>query len=295
MELAKCTLRVRIAQRYFLEGSLYRIVTAVRDICEGLSAIHALGCWHRDLKPENILVDINGYYKISDFGMAHLNPRIFEEAMITSDCSVLANRYYFAPEALDGSPCDNRTDIFSASLIFYEIFTGKLMRGYFEPLSEIYPGFLEEGDKIFAKLCRHEPDKRYSSINDFWENFSDHIAPLLRVFSIPKVMVPLSMEMEHRLNYTCEVLQRFIDTETELRRADLIVFHDERIDWTDWYVNIWHVAEHALICHPRAAIYDVFVTDNTRFLDQVAELLQLLLKTGQLIISIYSESVLSHM
>lgn len=46
------------------------VVAAIRDVCEGLQAVHNAGMLHCDIKPLNLLMDSDGRVKIADFGMS---------------------------------------------------------------------------------------------------------------------------------------------------------------------------------------------------------------------------------
>jgi len=61
----------------------------------GIAALHDLGIVHRDLKPENILMDIKGYTKLTDFGLASFLPS--NGKGLTKQCGT---RGYWAPEML---------------------------------------------------------------------------------------------------------------------------------------------------------------------------------------------------
>ncbi|ODQ82364.1 hypothetical protein BABINDRAFT_24821, partial [Babjeviella inositovora NRRL Y-12698] len=41
-----------------------------KQLCYGLKFMHDAGIVHRDLKPENILIDLNGFVKLTDFGIS---------------------------------------------------------------------------------------------------------------------------------------------------------------------------------------------------------------------------------
>jgi len=50
------------------------LIGIVPEIIAGVLCIHEHGIIHRDLKPENILLDSRGHCKITDFGLASINP-----------------------------------------------------------------------------------------------------------------------------------------------------------------------------------------------------------------------------
>jgi serine/threonine protein kinase len=77
---------------------------------------------HLDLKPENLMVDRNGTCKVTDFGLARRVQVVRGSYSRTSS----ATWAYAAPEILGGQVGDQRSDIFSYGLIFYELLTGGL-------------------------------------------------------------------------------------------------------------------------------------------------------------------------
>jgi len=92
----------------------------MKQICRGLQKIHELGLVHRDIKPSNIMIKNDGVIKIMDFGIVHT-----PDSELTQTDQTMGTPNYMAPEQLLGDPVDQRTDIFSLSALFYELFTGK--------------------------------------------------------------------------------------------------------------------------------------------------------------------------
>jgi formylglycine-generating enzyme required for sulfatase activity/class 3 adenylate cyclase/predicted Ser/Thr protein kinase len=86
------------------------------QICDALREAHAQGVVHRDLKPENLMIDGSGNVKLMDFGLAHL--------VAESSTSAAGTPSYMAPEQAQGSPLDQRCDIYTFGLILFEMFTG---------------------------------------------------------------------------------------------------------------------------------------------------------------------------
>lgn len=93
-----------------------------KQICEGLAEAHRFGVVHRDLKPKNIMVDREGNVRIMDFGTA----RSLEEKGITGARVMIGTPDYMSPEQVEGKRADQRSDIYSLGVIFYEIMTGRL-------------------------------------------------------------------------------------------------------------------------------------------------------------------------
>jgi serine/threonine protein kinase len=86
------------------------------ELCENLALalkfVHSLGIIHRDLKASNILIK-NGQIKLADFGLATFTNKKLEAGIGTE--------IYSSPEQMNSSFYNEKTDIFSLGLIFYEI------------------------------------------------------------------------------------------------------------------------------------------------------------------------------
>ena len=86
-----------------------------------LAATHALGIVHRDVKPSNVLIRHDSVTKLTDFGIARLPA---EEARQTGGIAP-GTGAYMAPEQVLGEDPDPRTDLYSASIVLYEMLTGR--------------------------------------------------------------------------------------------------------------------------------------------------------------------------
>ena len=75
---------------------------------------------HRDVKPGNVLVSDMGVAKMSDFGIARI-----ERSHLTQAGEMLGTPFYMAPEQYEGQAIDERTDIYSAGVIVYEVLCGR--------------------------------------------------------------------------------------------------------------------------------------------------------------------------
>lgn len=105
---------------------LRRRVELLRDVCEAVSAGHALGIHHRDLKPGNVLVAADGFPKVIDFGVAHACGGDDSTASLTRTGQLVGTIQYSAPELLGGADADARSDVWSLGIILHELVTGRL-------------------------------------------------------------------------------------------------------------------------------------------------------------------------
>jgi serine/threonine protein kinase len=95
---------------------------------EGLKAAHQRRILHRDVTPANIMIAPDGRVKILDFGLSKLlmegakdsaaSPRQTGEGMIVGTLD------YLSPEQALGNPLDERSDLFSFGVVFYEMLVG---------------------------------------------------------------------------------------------------------------------------------------------------------------------------
>ncbi len=91
------------------------------QLLKGLHYAHQCQIIHRDIKPENIFVDNSLNLKIGDFGLA----LSAEDNFVTNPYSVVGTPSYMSPEQVRGAKLNAQSDLFSAGVVLYEMFTGK--------------------------------------------------------------------------------------------------------------------------------------------------------------------------
>lgn len=137
----------------------------VPKICEALEFAHEEGILHRDIKPENILLDSKGRVKIADFGIAKLIGEVEGSALLTASGAMLGTPHYMAPEQLEKpGQVDHRADIFSLGVVFYEMLTGELPLGRFQPPSQKVQMDVRLDDVVLQALEK-EPSRRYQQVS----------------------------------------------------------------------------------------------------------------------------------
>ena len=87
--------------------------------CKGVAHLHSKEIIHRDLKSANILLDKHFEPRITDFGLS----RIKDQSTLTAGTGTFQ---WMAPEILSGKKYDEKSDIYSLGIIFWEIKTGLL-------------------------------------------------------------------------------------------------------------------------------------------------------------------------
>ena len=97
-------------------------VEIMQQVCRALEAAHSVGIIHRDLKPQNIMRDKSGRILVMDFGLA----RTLQGDGMTQTGALVGTMDYMSPEQALGKDLDQRSDLFTLGLIFYELLTGKM-------------------------------------------------------------------------------------------------------------------------------------------------------------------------
>jgi eukaryotic-like serine/threonine-protein kinase len=97
-------------------------VNIIEQVCRALEAAHSVGVIHRDLKPQNIMLEKGtGRLLVMDFGLA----KTLEGDRMTQTGAMVGTMEYMSPEQALAGNLDQRSDIFSLGLIFYELLTGQ--------------------------------------------------------------------------------------------------------------------------------------------------------------------------
>jgi tetratricopeptide (TPR) repeat protein/predicted Ser/Thr protein kinase len=137
----------------------------VVQICTALQYAHDEGVVHRDIKPANILVNKKGQVKIADFGLAKLLGVAPDTALTTSQAA-MGTLNYMAPEQRENAQrVDHRADIYSLGVVFYEMLTGEVPMGRFEPPSKKVQVDARLDDVVLRALER-DPAQRYQQASE---------------------------------------------------------------------------------------------------------------------------------
>ena len=159
-----------------------RAVSIAVGVCEALEYIHSQGIVHQDLKPENILVDAEDRIKLIDFGIASLAGG--RRLTLGKLSGVMGTADYISPEQVKGKRGDDRSDIYAAGVMLYEMLTGTTpftgdnpftimnSRLINEPIPprEADPGISAELQEILYRALERDPSNRYARAREFsWE------------------------------------------------------------------------------------------------------------------------------
>jgi serine/threonine protein kinase/Flp pilus assembly protein TadD len=148
-------------------------INVVEQVCRALDAAHSEGVIHRDLKPQNIMRDKNGRIVVMDFGLA----RSLGDSGMTQTGAIVGTMEYMSPEQALGTTLDQRSDIFSVGLIFFELLSGKapykadtaiasLMKRTREDaqsVSDVEASVPKSLSAIVSRCLEREPANRYHS------------------------------------------------------------------------------------------------------------------------------------
>ncbi len=99
-----------------------RAARIAAQIAEALALAHEKGLIHRDVKPSNVILTPEGHAYLTDFGLAK---RAETAAGFTGADQMLGTIDYVAPEQIEGSEPDARSDIYSLGCVLYEMLSGE--------------------------------------------------------------------------------------------------------------------------------------------------------------------------
>ncbi len=142
-------------------------------LASAVAHAHSKGIIHRDIKPRNVMLGKGGVVKLLDFGVAQLD----DDLVKTASGSVIGTFFYSSPEQNQGKKADERSDLYSLGLVFYEMLTGKralqgsslLEVAAMQAHGDIPPPSRERAaippvlDKIVMKLIEREAAARYQT------------------------------------------------------------------------------------------------------------------------------------
>ena len=168
------TLKELIEKKGFIPEE--EAVDIALQILEALKEAHSHGVIHRDIKPHNIMISKSGIVKVTDFGIA----RATSNHTMTTTMDAIGSVHYFSPEQARGAFTDQRTDIYSFGIVFYEMLTGKrpfvgenpvtiAMKHIQEditPPGEINEDISEGVERVVLKCTMKKQAERYQNVDE---------------------------------------------------------------------------------------------------------------------------------
>ncbi|KAI4348072.1 hypothetical protein L6164_008833 [Bauhinia variegata] len=98
------------------------------DVCKGMEYLHKNNIVHRDLKTANLLMDTQNVVKVADFGVARF---LNQGGVMTAETGTYR---WMAPEVINHQPYDQKADVFSFSIVLWELVTAKVPYDTMTPL-----------------------------------------------------------------------------------------------------------------------------------------------------------------
>lgn len=159
-----------------------RALEFTAGVLDALAYSHRAGIVHRDIKPANVMLTPGGTVKVMDFGIARAVADT--SATMTQTAAVIGTAQYLSPEQARGEKVDNRSDIYSAGCLLYELLVGRPpftgdspvsvayqhVRETPVPPSQIDPEITPAMDAITLKALAKNPQDRYQDAKDMAED-----------------------------------------------------------------------------------------------------------------------------
>ncbi len=181
--LAGGTLKARLAElrRADERMPLGEALECMKGLAAGLACAHRSRILHRDVKPENLMfAESGGALKITDFGLS----KFLEGGDTTLTEGIAGTRQYMSPEQTRGLKLDERSDIFSAGVVMYEVLTGgapfrgatteelfgKIQNAKPAPVGQLRPEVPAALERIVEKALEKSPAARYQRTEELGED-----------------------------------------------------------------------------------------------------------------------------
>jgi serine/threonine-protein kinase len=155
-------------------------------VARALNHAHFRGIIHRDIKPANVMISKRGDVKLMDFGIAR------DETLsdLTETGTGLGTPSYMSPEQILGDKLDQRTDIWSLGVVFYQMLTGdkpfqedskrsvlqKIRLDRYLPARRRNPEVPRTLERILGHCMEKLPADRYPSMQALIHDLEDFLA-----------------------------------------------------------------------------------------------------------------------
>lgn len=156
---------------------LGQAIQIVLEVGDALSYAHSRGMLHRDIKPANIMLSERGTAVLTDFGIA----KMISGPTYTATGAMIGTAAYMPPEQGVGQGADERSDLYSLGVLFYQLVAGQLpfdadtalalvlkhVNEPPKPPSQLNPAIPPAIEEILLKCMAKSPDDRYPSVHAF--------------------------------------------------------------------------------------------------------------------------------
>ncbi|WP_345738466.1 protein kinase domain-containing protein [Prosthecobacter algae] len=167
-----------------------RAVEIVPALCDALFYAHSKGLVHRDIKPANVLIAQDGRVKLADFGLAKRFDR--PSTLLTQSHMAMGTPDYAAPEQYDTrAVIDHRADIYALGVVFYQMLTGTVPRGAWQPPSAMV-GTDPRLDMVIVRALLPDRNQRYASAAEFKQTLLASLTTAPETTSVPVQTTPAS-------------------------------------------------------------------------------------------------------
>ena len=208
-----------------------RAIHLTRHVVRGLRHAHHSGIVHRDVKPDNVvLVNLDGdpdFAKILDFGIAKLigSAESHEHDKLTQAGIAFGTPTYISPEQAMGDGAEPRSDLYSATVMLFEMLTGSppfraddklellAMHASRKPplLADAAPGrkWPKELEATIQRGLGKRAVERFANADEFLEDL-DKAALALGAPSVAPTQWPVTGPFEARALSTEEIRERSV-------------------------------------------------------------------------------------
>ncbi|MFL6071064.1 MAG: Stk1 family PASTA domain-containing Ser/Thr kinase [Actinomycetes bacterium] len=171
-------------------------LTIIEPVLQALAAAHAETVVHRDVKPENVLLGTDGNIYVTDFGLARATNAASTQHMTSG--LLLGTVAYLSPEQVKPGVSDERSDVYAAGIVLYEMLTGtppftgseaisvayRHVNEDVPPPSELVPEISSELDEAVLAATSRDPNRRPA----------DAAALLQLVRAVPKTRTSIDLQ-----------------------------------------------------------------------------------------------------
>eukprot|EP00540_Astrosyne_radiata_P007986 CAMPEP_0116845596 /NCGR_PEP_ID=MMETSP0418-20121206/13357_1 /TAXON_ID=1158023 /ORGANISM="Astrosyne radiata, Strain 13vi08-1A" /LENGTH=250 /DNA_ID=CAMNT_0004476729 /DNA_START=379 /DNA_END=1131 /DNA_ORIENTATION=+ len=210
----KTSVMERISQPGMMDLLYSGRLKVARDVASALAYLHANGVIYRDLKPSNIGFDMQGNVKLFDFGLARELPSSREKDEEFRMSAQVGTQRYMSPEVGFGLPYNEKTDVYSLSLVMWEMLA--LVRPFSELSKEEHRKLVleqgqrpeahkpwPEGIKTLLHLAWEISPRQRPSMDEMLTTLEEELQRL-RVDSLPITKKVSSLRLSRRSFSTAE-------------------------------------------------------------------------------------------